>query len=125
MLSSYLIFTILCATDLFDCQRSAQLMILCVNQSHSQTNDHGLWSVHMHTKLENGFLRNEQQPNAVDNFINQSEIEAVRLLSGCKSSCCDKHQFHANEYLNSFRDINVEHSGLNIDINDTFTIPHS
>ena len=64
----------------------------------------------------------------MDNFIDQSEIEAVRLLSGCESSCCDKHQFHANEYLNCFRDINVECSRLNIentDIKDTFTIPHT
>ena len=71
--------------------------------------------VHMHAKLENGFLRNGQQPSAVNSFINQSEIEALRMLSGCKASCCDKDQFRANEYLNRFRDIHVEHSGLNIE----------
>ena len=36
--------------------------------------------VHMHTRLENGILRNGQQPGST-----------VK-----RAPCCDKHQFHAN-----------------------------
>ena len=51
--------------------------------------------VHMRTTLENGVLRNRQQPGRVENsFIDQDEFVAMKSLSGCKAPRCDKHQFH-------------------------------
>ena len=50
--------------------------------------------VHMHTTLENGILRNRQQPGRAENsFINQDNVVAMKTLSGCKTPCCDEHQF--------------------------------
>ena len=48
-------------------------------------------------------------------FIDQGEFEAMKTLSGRRAPHCDKDQFHAKmtEYLNRFRDIVVEHRGLN------------
>ena len=44
--------------------------------------------------LENGVLRNRQQPGSAENsFINQDEFVAMKTLSGCKVPRCDKHQF--------------------------------
>ena len=50
--------------------------------------------VRMHTALENGVLRNRQQVRRAENsFINQDEFVAMKMLSGCKTLRCDKHQF--------------------------------
>ena len=50
--------------------------------------------VHMHTTLENGILRNGQQPgSAVNCFTNQDEFVAMKMLSGRRAPHCDKHQF--------------------------------
>ena len=46
----------------------------------------------MRTKLQNGVLRNGQQPQSVVN--GQSEVEAMKTLIGCRDSRCDKDQFH-------------------------------
>ena len=49
-------------------------------------------------------------------FIDQDEFEAMKMLSGRRAPRCDKQQFRAEndgEYSNRFRDIVVEHSGLN------------
>ena len=52
--------------------------------------------MHMHTTLlENGVLRNGQQPQSVANgFIDQGEFEAMKTLSGWEAAHCDKHPFH-------------------------------
>ena len=40
--------------------------------------------------LENGVLRNREQPSSAENsFIDQDEFVAMKMLSGCKA---DKHQ---------------------------------
>ena len=50
--------------------------------------------VRMRTTLENGVLRNRQQPGrAENNFIDQGEFVAIKTLSGCKALRCDKRQF--------------------------------
>ena len=50
--------------------------------------------VRMRTTLENGVLRNRQQPGRTENsFIDRDEFIAMKMLSGCKAPCCDKHQF--------------------------------
>ena len=39
--------------------------------------------MHMHTKLENGILRNGQQlGSAVNRFIDLGRFEAIKMLSG-------------------------------------------
>ena len=44
--------------------------------------------------LENGVLRNRQQPGRAENsFIDQGEFVVMKTLSGYKALCCDKHQF--------------------------------
>ena len=48
----------------------------------------------MRTTLENGFLRNGQQPAcAVNNFIDLGEFRVMKTLSGGIAPRCDKHQF--------------------------------
>ena len=47
--------------------------------------------VGMRTALENGVLRNGQQPGRA--FIDQGESVAMKTLSGCKALHCDKRQF--------------------------------
>ena len=48
----------------------------------------------MRTTLENGVLCNGQQLDRVENsFIDQGKFVAMKMLSGCKAPCCDKHQF--------------------------------
>ena len=48
----------------------------------------------MHTTLKNGVLRNRQQPGrAVNSFIDQGELVAMKMLSGRKAPRCDKDQF--------------------------------
>ena len=50
--------------------------------------------VHMCTTLENGILRNGQQPGRAENsFIDQGKFVNMKTLSGYKALCCDKHQF--------------------------------
>ena len=50
--------------------------------------------VRMRTTLENGVLRNGQQPGRAENsFINQGKFVAMKKLSSCKAPRCDKHQF--------------------------------
>ena len=45
--------------------------------------------------LENGVLRNRQQPGRAENsFIDRDEFVAMKTLSGCKAAHCDKDQFH-------------------------------
>ena len=48
----------------------------------------------MRTTLENGVLRNRQQPGRAENsFIDRDEFVAMKTLSGCKAPRCDKDQF--------------------------------
>ena len=48
----------------------------------------------MRTKLENGLLRNRQQPgSAVNSFFDHSKSEAMKSLSGWEAACSDEHQF--------------------------------
>ena len=50
----------------------------------------------MRTKLENGVLHNEQQPQSVVNgFIDQGEFEAMKTLSSWEAARCDEHPFRA------------------------------
>ena len=50
--------------------------------------------VRMRTTLENGILRNGQQPGRAENsFIDQGESVALKTLSGRKAPRCDRHQF--------------------------------
>ena len=50
--------------------------------------------VRMRTILENGVLRNRQQPGRAENsFIDQGELVAMKTLSGSKAPRCDKHLF--------------------------------
>ena len=50
--------------------------------------------VRIRTTLENGVLRNRQQPGRAENsFIDRDEFVAVKTLSSCKAPCCDKDQF--------------------------------
>ena len=50
--------------------------------------------VFMRTTLENGVLRNGQQPGRAENsFIDQGEFVAMKTLSSCKALRCDKCQF--------------------------------
>ena len=49
--------------------------------------------VRMRTKLENGVLHNEQQPQSVVNgFIDQGEL---KTLSGWEAACSDEYPFRA------------------------------
>ena len=49
--------------------------------------------VHMRTTLENGVLRNREQPGRAENsFIDMGKL-VIKTLSGCEASHCDKHQF--------------------------------
>ena len=62
--------------------------------------------VRMCTRLENGVLRNGQQPgSAVNSYFDQGKVEPVKTLSGCEAAHCDEHQFRAKnqgEYLSCF-----------------------
>ena len=50
--------------------------------------------VRMRTTLENGVLRNGQQPGRAENsFIDQCEFVAMKTLSGYKALRCDQRQF--------------------------------
>jgi len=50
--------------------------------------------VRMRTTLENGVLRNRQQPGWAENsFIDQDEFVAMKTLNGCKVQRYDKHHF--------------------------------
>ena len=50
--------------------------------------------VRMRTTVENGVLRNRQQPGRAENsFIDRDEFVAVKTLSSCKAPHCDKDQF--------------------------------
>ena len=67
---------------------AGQLTISLVHLSSFQTNDCGLWpgnetTYAMHTTLENGILRNGQQPSsAADSFFDHGKFEAMKTLSG-------------------------------------------
>ena len=48
----------------------------------------------MCTTFKNGVLGNGLQPgSAVNSSINQDEFGAMKTLSGCIATRCDKHQF--------------------------------
>ena len=53
----------------------------------------GVWTtlcVCMCTKLENGVLHNEQQPqDVVNGFIDQGEFEAKKMVSNRRAPCGD------------------------------------
>ena len=52
--------------------------------------------VRMRTRLQNGVLRNGQQHgSAVNIFIDQGKLEAMKTLSGHRAPHCGKHQFRA------------------------------
>ena len=52
--------------------------------------------VRMRTRLENGVLRNGQQPGSVENsFFDYSKFEAMKSLSSWDAARCDEHQFRA------------------------------
>ena len=51
--------------------------------------------LHRYTKIENGILHNEQQPQSVVNaFIDQDKFEAMKTPIGRRALHCDKDQFH-------------------------------
>ena len=48
------------------------------------------------TRLENGVLRNGQQPGSAENsFFDYSKFEAMKSLSGWDATRCEEHQFRA------------------------------
>ena len=50
----------------------------------------------MRTTLENGVPCNEQPSgSAVNNFFDQGNLEAMKMLSGWEAARCDEHQFRA------------------------------
>ena len=50
----------------------------------------------MRTRLENGVLRNGQQPgSAENNFFDHSKFEAMKSLSGWEAARSDEDQFRA------------------------------
>ena len=50
--------------------------------------------VRMCTTLENGVLRNRQQPGRAENsFIDRDEFVAMKTPSSCKAPRCDKDRF--------------------------------
>ena len=52
--------------------------------------------VRMCTRLENGVLRNGQQPgSAVNSFFDHSKFETMKLLTGWEAVHCDEHPFRA------------------------------
>ena len=52
--------------------------------------------VHMRTTLENGVLHNEElSGSAVNNFFDQGNFVAMKMLSGWEAARCDEHQFCA------------------------------
>ena len=52
--------------------------------------------VRMRARLENGVLRNGQQPGSVENnFFDYSKFEAMKSLSRWGAERSDKHQFRA------------------------------
>ena len=52
--------------------------------------------VRIRTTLENGVLRNRQQPARAENsFLNRSEFVAIKMLSSWEAARCDEHQFCA------------------------------
>ena len=52
--------------------------------------------VRMLRRLENGVLRNGQQPGSAENsFFYHSKFEAMKLLSGWEAVRCDEHPFRA------------------------------
>ena len=60
--------------------------------------------VRMRTKLENGVLRNGQQPQSIVNgIIDQGEFEAMKTLSGRRAPCFDKNQFRAKMTVSTLR----------------------
>ena len=52
--------------------------------------------LHLHTTLENGGLRNRQQPGrAVSSFFDHDKFEVIKMLSSWEAARCDEHQFCA------------------------------
>ena len=52
--------------------------------------------MHMRARLENGVLRNGQQPGSVENnSFDHSKFEAMKSLSGWEATRSDRHQFCA------------------------------
>ena len=52
--------------------------------------------VRMRTTLDNGVLHNEQlSGSTVNNFFDQGNFEAMKMLSGWEVARCDEHQFCA------------------------------
>ena len=50
----------------------------------------------MHTTLENGILRNGQQPGrTVHSFFDHGKFEAMKTVSSWEATYCDEDQFHA------------------------------
>ena len=46
------------------------------------------------TTLENGVLRNRQQPGRAENSFIDQEFVAMKTMSCCKAPLCDENQFH-------------------------------
>ena len=81
-------------------KRPYQACLLVKARFHVRTNVvFGLGTrlrMHIRTRLENGILRNGQQPSsAVNIFTDQGKFEAMKTLSGRRAPCCGKHQFRA------------------------------
>ena len=62
-----------------------------MRQSHSQTNDYGLWSgnetmcVHVYKIRKWVTTQQTAVSSAVNSFIDQGKFEAMKMLSGCKA----------------------------------------
>ena len=59
----------------------------------------------MCTTLKNGVLHNRQQSQCY--VIDQGEFEAMKMLSGRRVPCCDKHQFCAKVTVFEISSLNV------------------
>ena len=59
--------------------------------------------VRMHTRLVIGVLHNGQHKgSAVNSFISQGKLEALKTLSGRRALLCGKHQFHVKITVNTW-----------------------
>ena len=58
--------------------------------------------VRMRTRLLNDVLHNGQQPgSAMNSFIDQDKLEAMKMLSGHRAPRCGKHQLRVKNTVNT------------------------
>ena len=81
----------------------------------------------MHTKLENGVLRNGQQPgSAVNSIIDLGKLEAVKTPSGRRAPRFDKHiQFRAEMAVNTQTVFEISLLNIVILTRKYLSLPHT